>query len=79
MSVVPSCALVACGGPDPLLDANDAFFGNGGDVAADAFCCFVVRGGRDVAEAGFAQDAADAADATDLDGDAADGAGNDGD
>ena len=49
VSVIPACALAACGGPDPLLDfvdvpfgvAADAFFGVAADaflgVAADAF------------------------------------------
>lgn len=37
MSVIPACALSACGGPDPILQLGGGVpFG----VAAVAFCCF---------------------------------------
>jgi len=37
VSVIPACALSACGGPDPILQLGGGVpFG----VAAVAFCCF---------------------------------------
>jgi hypothetical protein len=57
VSVIPACALSACGGPDPILQLGGGIpFG----VAAVAFCCF--DGG--VADIAFTFDATKGIDAT---------------